>query len=41
MISRSSSAMNVMSRTTCSGVPANFLRSTGSWVAIPTGQVLR
>ena len=26
---------------TCSGVPVNFLRSSGSWVAMPTGQVLR
>ena len=41
MISRSSSAMNVMKLTTCSGLPANFLRSTGSCVAMPTGQVLR
>src|SRR5947208_400947 len=26
---------------TCSGVPLKRLRSTGSWVATPTGQVLR
>src|SRR5947207_882609 len=41
MISRSSSAMNVMKWTTCSGLPSNFLRSTGSWVAMPTGQVFK
>ena len=41
MISRSSSAMNIMKLTTCSGLPSNFLRSTGSCVAMPTGQVLR
>ena len=27
--------------TTCSGWPVNFLRSSGSWVATPTGHVLR
>ena len=27
--------------TTCSGLPVNFLRSTGSCVATPTGQVFR
>jgi len=26
---------------TCSGFPVNFLRSSGSWVAIPTGQVFK
>ena len=26
---------------TCSGLPWNLARSTGSWVATPTGQVLR
>ena len=26
---------------TYSGLPVNFLRSSGSWVAMPTGQVLR
>ena len=26
---------------TCSGLPVKRLRSTGSWVATPTGQVLR
>ena len=26
--------------TTFSGVPANFWRSAGSWVQMPTGQVL-
>ncbi len=41
MYSRTSSAMNIMKLTTCSGLPANLLRSSGSWVAIPTGQVLR
>ena len=25
----------------CSGLPLNNLRSSGSWVATPTGQVLR
>ena len=33
--------MNIMKLTTCSGLPSNFLRSTGSCVAMPTGQVLR
>ncbi len=41
MISRSSSATNIMKLTTCSGLPSNFLRSSGSCVAMPTGQVLR
>src|SRR5438874_1253033 len=41
MISRSSSAMNIMKWTTCSGLPSNFFRSTGSWVAMPTGQVFK
>ena len=30
-----------MKRMTCSGLPVNFLRSSGSCVAMPTGQVLR
>ena len=29
------------SRTTCSGLPVKRLRSSGSWVAMPIGQVLR
>ena len=33
--------MKRMKLTTCSGSPANFLRSCGSCVATPTGQVLR
>ena len=33
--------MKRMKLTTCSGLPANFLRSSGSCVATPTGQVLR
>ena len=41
MCSRTSRAMNVMKLTTCSGSPANRLRSSGSCVATPTGQVLR
>ena len=41
MYSRISSAMNIMRFTTCSGLPSNFLRSSGSCVATPTGQVLR
>ena len=41
MISRSSSAMKSMKLTTCSGLPSNFFRSTGSCVAMPTGQVFR
>ena len=39
--SRTSSAMKRKKLTTCSGLPANFSRSFGSWVAMPTGQVLR
>ncbi len=41
MISRSSSASMKKKLTTCSGLPANFLRSSGSCVATPTGQVFR
>ena len=41
MISRSSSASRKKKFTTCSGLPANFLRSSGSCVAMPTGQVFR
>ena len=41
MSSRTSSAMKRMKFTTCSGSPVNFSRSSGSWVATPTGQVLR
>ena len=41
MILRASSATKKKKLTTCSGLPANFLRSTGSCVATPTGQVLR
>src|SRR6185369_4318804 len=41
MIWRTSSATKKKKLTTCSGLPANFLRSTGSCVATPTGQVLR
>ena len=41
MISRTSSAMNVKKLTTCSGCPVNRLRSLGSCVATPTGQVFR
>ena len=33
--------MNMKKLTTCCGVPGNSLRSSGSWVATPTGQVLR
>ena len=33
--------MKRMKLTTCSGSPVNFLRSSGSCVATPTGQVLR
>ena len=38
-ISRTSSATNSMKFTTNSGLPVNFLRSSGFCVAIPTGQV--
>ena len=41
MIARASSATKKKKLTTCSGSPAKRRRSTGSWVAIPTGQVLR
>jgi hypothetical protein len=41
MSSRTSSAMKRKKLTTCSGLPANFLRSSGSCVAMPTGQVFR
>ena len=33
--------MKACKLTTCSGSPANFLRSSGSCVATPTGQVFR
>ena len=39
--SRTSSATKKKKLTTCSGVPAKRRRSSGSWVAIPTGQVFR
>ncbi|MNT11904.1 hypothetical protein D3C72_1468110 [compost metagenome] len=41
MISRASSATKKKKFTTCSGLPWNFLRSCGSCVATPTGQVFR
>ncbi len=41
MISRTSSAMKKKKLMTCSGVPVNRLRSTGSCVATPTGQVFK
>src|ERR1700712_5478149 len=41
MISRSSSATKKKKLITCSGWPVKRARSTGSWVATPTGQVLR
>ena len=41
MILRASSATKKKKLTTCSGLPANFCRSSGSCVAIPTGHVLR
>jgi hypothetical protein len=41
MIVRASSATKKKKLTTCSGLPANLRRSTGSCVATPTGQVLR
>ena len=41
MISRTSSATKKKKLMTCSGWPAKRLRSTGSCVATPTGQVLR
>ena len=39
--SRTSWAMNSMNATTYSALPSNFWRSTGFWVATPTGQVSR
>ena len=39
--SRTSSAMKRKKFSTNSGVPVNFLRSSGSCVAMPTGQVFR
>ena len=39
--SRTSSAMNLKKLTTCSALPANFSRSLGFCVAMPTGQVSR
>jgi len=41
MISRNSAAMNRMKLTTWSGLPEKNLRSCGSWVATPTGQVVQ
>ena len=41
MICRASSATKKKKLTTCSGVPAKRLRSSGSCVAIPTGHVFR
>ena len=41
MYSRTCSARKKKKLTTCSGCPANRARSTGSCVAMPTGQVLR
>ncbi len=41
MISRTSCAMKRMKFTTCAGSPVKRLRSTGSCVATPTGQVFR
>ena len=41
MCSRTSCAMKRMKLTTWCGSPAKRLRSSGSWVATPTGQVLR
>ena len=37
--SRTSSAMNMKKLTTCSGLPLKRARSSGSWVAMPCGQV--
>src|SRR5690625_229677 len=39
--SRTSSAMKVKKLTTCSARPVNFLRRSGFWVAMPTGQISR
>ena len=41
MIRRTSSATKKKKLTTCSGWPLKRRRSSGSWVAIPTGHVLR
>ena len=41
MYSRTSSAMNRKKLTMNSALPVNFLRSSGSCVATPTGQVFR
>ena len=41
MISRSSSATKSMKFITYSGLPLKRLRSSGFWVAMPTGQVSR
>ncbi len=41
MCSRTSSAMKRKKFVTNSGLPAKRARSSGSWVAMPTGQVLR
>ena len=38
---RTSSAMAVAKRATCSGVPVNFARRSSRWVAMPVGQVSR
>jgi hypothetical protein len=38
---RTSSATKKKKFTTCSGWPRKRLRSSGSWVAMPTGQVFR
>ena len=41
MSSRTSSAMKRKKFSTNSGLPVNFARSCGSWVATPTGHVFR
>ncbi len=41
MYSRTSSAMNMKKFSTNSGLPVNRSRSSGFWVATPTGQVSR
>ncbi len=41
MCRRTSSATKKKKLTTCSGWPRNRRRSSGSWVAIPTGHVFR
>ena len=41
MYSRTSSAMKRKKLVTNSGLPAKRARSSGSWVATPTGQVFR